>query len=224
MKLALLGCIHGNPWAFEAVLEDLARMGVQERYLLGDLVGDAPGNNDVVAEVRKRNLSALMGHWDAACVTGDASLLREGAPEADPEGLRNALARVRGALEPTHQAFLLGLPKSLRLTVEGVRLHLAHGSPHRLTVGVAPEDAAAHRASLEAARADVFGCAHTHRAFVARAGPGLVVNAGSVGQSADGPEASYALVTLESGKAEAVIRRVAYDVAAWQKARAAAER
>ncbi|MEA2444511.1 MAG: hypothetical protein QOJ12_1803, partial [Thermoleophilales bacterium] len=47
--MALLSDVHGNLPAFQAVLDDIARVGVDERWCLGDLVGYGAQPDECVA-------------------------------------------------------------------------------------------------------------------------------------------------------------------------------
>ena len=67
---------------------------------------------------------------------------------------------------------------------------------------------------LKKVGADVMALGHTHQAFEWRGeGGGLVFNPGAVGQPRNGDtRASFAILSVESGKVEVEIRQVEYDI------------
>ena len=65
VRLALISDIHGNRLALDAVLEELAREGVDEFVCLGDVaVGPQPA--ETLERVRELKCPVVMGNWDAA--------------------------------------------------------------------------------------------------------------------------------------------------------------
>jgi putative phosphoesterase len=64
MKIGLISDIHGNYEALKEVLDSLDRMQVTEIYCLGDVVGYYSQVNECCEELRKRNISCLMGNHD----------------------------------------------------------------------------------------------------------------------------------------------------------------
>ncbi|MCD6416676.1 MAG: metallophosphoesterase family protein [Planctomycetes bacterium] len=63
---ALVSDIHGNLEAFEAVLKEIARLGVEEIWCLGDIVGYGPDPIACTNLVRQNCSLALMGNHDWA--------------------------------------------------------------------------------------------------------------------------------------------------------------
>ena len=47
-KIALLSDIHGNTTALEAVLEDAEKVGVEEYWLLGDILMPGTGRKNIL--------------------------------------------------------------------------------------------------------------------------------------------------------------------------------
>ena len=58
VRIALLSDVHGNLPAFEAVLADIAKEGVDARWCLGDLVGYGAQPDECVALARSLRRSA----------------------------------------------------------------------------------------------------------------------------------------------------------------------
>jgi predicted phosphodiesterase len=64
MTIALFSDVHANLPAFEAMLLDIDSRKVDAVYCLGDLVGYNVWPNEVIAEIRKRDIATLAGNHD----------------------------------------------------------------------------------------------------------------------------------------------------------------
>lgn len=64
MKRAIISDIHGNLEALRAVLEDIDRVGVDEIFCLGDVVGYGPNPCECVRLVQERCGMVLLGNHD----------------------------------------------------------------------------------------------------------------------------------------------------------------
>lgn len=64
MKLAVISDIHANLPAFEAVLADIDRRGIDEILCLGDMVGKGPHPAEVFDLCMKRCKQNLLGNWE----------------------------------------------------------------------------------------------------------------------------------------------------------------
>jgi putative phosphoesterase len=87
---------------------------------------------------------------------------------------------------------ILGLPPSLDLTLEGLRIHVSHG--HELG---SPRPASL----LHHYTADVIVFGHTHKPLIERHGRTLVVNPGAAGPRRFNLKPSVGLLTLQHGEA-----------------------
>jgi len=68
VRVALISDVHGNLPAFEAVLEDIAREGVDARWCLGDLVGYGAQPDECVALARESCDVCLVGNHDLVVI------------------------------------------------------------------------------------------------------------------------------------------------------------
>lgn len=64
MRLAIFSDVHSNLPALAAVLADIAAAGVDDRYVLGDLVGYAPWPNEVLELLQREAMPVVMGNYD----------------------------------------------------------------------------------------------------------------------------------------------------------------
>ncbi len=225
MKLAILGDIHANLVAFEAVLEDVeARGGFDELWCLGDVVGYGPDPHACIQLLRGYRHICVAGNHDLAAVGSiDTSDFNRDAARACEWTARQ--------LSADDVDYLQGLP--LRLERSGFTL--VHGSP-RQPVWEYVTSVAAACDNFTHFGTDSCLVAHSHIPLVFRQSgdgrcygqkitgetslaPGqdrIIMNPGAVGQPRDGdPRASYAL--YDSSRHVVHHCRVSYDVTATQK-------
>ena len=215
-RIALFSDVHGNLPALQATLEDIEPRGLDGAYCLGDLVGYGGEPNGVIDLVRDSAISTILGNYDqgVAWETGDCGCFY---PDEAAERVGEAsYAFTAAAVTDENKAWLRGLPRELRITLEGRRIHLVHGSPRRINEYLLKDrDDRTYERLAEAETADVLVFGHTHQFWQRRFGQVTFVNVGSVGQPRDGdPRAGY--VILEVGKPDitAELVRVDYDVEA----------
>lgn len=228
-RIALYSDIHGNLLALDAVLADIERVGIPERYCLGDLVGYGPWPREVIARVRETGDLVVRGNYDDGVGgrKGDCGCYY-GTDDARADGVAS-YEFTDAALDDAERAWLIGLPDDVRFEAEGLRVLLCHGSPRRINEYLMPDRPDAHLAKLAAeAGADVICVGHVHTAYhrvvpVADGGLAHWISDGSVGKPKDGdPRACWAELVLHDGDAEALFHRVAYDVSATADAMLAA--
>lgn len=218
MKFAAIADVHGNRPALEAVLADIAALGIDEVVNLGDHVSgplEAAATADLLIA---HGFPSVQGDQDRILV----ELWQSGG---------SARSDFR-QLERRHFDWLASMPPTLTYKD---RVLLCHASPTddaAFWLDSIADDGSVHAAPITAIEAEAEGigaelilCGHTHIARMVRLRDGrLVVNPGSVGLSGyDGkspvpyvvevgtPHACYAI--LEHGAAgwSASIRYVPYD-------------
>jgi putative phosphoesterase len=212
MRLAFLSDVHANLPALEAVMDDIARIGVDATYGLGDLVGYAPWPNEVLQRLQEASIPVVMGNYDEG--TG-FDLAECGCAYTDPAERMlgdRSFAWTKAATSDAHKRWLQGLPREIRLDSEQERLLLVHGSPRRINEYLYEDKPEATFARIAAgANADWIVFGHTHRPYLKTVGSTTFLNVGSAGKPKDGdPRACWALLDTSSG--EASFHRVAYDV------------
>lgn len=215
-RLAIFGDIHANLPALEVVLADLAvQPDVDRAYCLGDLVGYAPFPNEVIARIRASGFPTIVGNYDdgTGFDRGDCGCAYRD-PEAKALGERS-FAWTKAHVTPENKAFLRSLPFDIRVTLDGLRLLLVHGSPRRINEYLyedRPETSFQRLAATSDADVIVFG--HTHIPYTKRVDGVLFVNIGSAGKPKDGdPRACYVILETHDGTMEVEYRRVEYPVA-----------
>ena len=223
MRLALLSDVHSNLPALEAVLEDIDTVGVEDRYVLGDLVGYAPWPNEVLDRLQAEGIGVVMGNYDEG--TGfDADDC--GCAYTDPT--EKALGDrsfdwTKAHTTDANKAWLQTLDREIRFDADGLRFLLVHGSPRRINEYLYEDKPDSTFARIAAAAdADVIVCGHTHKPYEKSVAGTWFINVGSAGKPKDGdPRACWALV--DSAARTVRFRRVAYDVERSEQAILASE-
>jgi putative phosphoesterase len=218
VRIAIFSDVHGNLPALEAVLTDIATVGVDGRYVLGDLVGYAPWPNEVLERLQAERIPAVMGNYDDG--TGfdrDECGCAYTDPTEKALGDRS-FAWTKAHTSDANKAWLRNLAPEIRFEAGGLRYLLVHGSPRRTNEYLyedKPDSTFARIAT--GAGADVIVCGHTHRPYEKRVVGTRFINVGSAGKPKDGdPRACWVLIDATTRLAE--IRRVAYDVEAAARA------
>ena len=170
MPYALLSDIHGNMRAFEAVLDELARLGIEEAIVLGDVAqgGDEPAA--VLDRLAERGWPVVLGNAD--------HFLLEIPTETNEELTEEDLARrewSRSQLDQRHLEQIRGMHP----TYERDGLLAFHGSPRHFEDILLPdtEDVSPWRVDGYA----LLAGGHTHFQWTTRIGDAVYVNPGSVG-------------------------------------------
>lgn len=215
--LAVLSDIHGNIWALEEVLADIARRGVSRIVDLGDSL-DGPLEPRATADLlRSLDVAGVRGN-------GERSVLDPAAAASN-----RSAAFARASLGPDHLAWLGERP--LTRSIDGVLL--CHGTPSADAVYLL-EEAPLHGQQLRSADeitallgdtpARLVLCGHSHLPRSVGLPDGrLVVNPGSVGLPAyrdnqpphametGSPQARYALVESRGDQWGVELVAVPYD-------------
>lgn len=221
MRYAILGDIHSNLTALQAVMEAIRVDGVDQILSVGDVVGYGAAPSECIQILRENSVVAVMGNHDAA-VVGELETIFFN------QHARAAVEWTRTAISGEEMAWLTCMP----LTWQDDFITLAHGSyekPELFQYVQTPTDA---DASLELLERPVCFIGHTHvpvsmlrladdplrTGYTLDAeldlGDSIValINAGSVGQPRDdNPQTGY--VIYDSDTRVVTFRRLDYDIA-----------
>lgn len=209
MLIAVLGDIHGNHSALNAVLNDIDDIGILTIFHTGDCVCGHPGNRTVVDLLRQRNIPGAKGYWDHLLVR----YIRKQktiAAKKDPEQLA-LLDAAYNECTSAQIEYLNGLPRTGLHTIDAINIAVCHGTINSHQDVLAPDDDDAkymRQRELQPARIIVSGS--THKPHARLLGDTLFVNPGSVGMNDDGL-ARYAIISTEEDPWSAEFKAIPYS-------------
>jgi len=215
MKLAVLGDIHSNLEAFEAVLADLDKQRPDRLFCVGDIVGYGPNPRECLALIRERGIETVQGNHDYYVANDDE--LSAFQPLA-----QTTIYWHKVVCNAKEQAFLRSLPWALSTNDVQV-LHTPTIGENRWRYILDMPDI---KAAFANTQGQIVFIGHTHRpgiyldeepilkirkmSLTLPTDPRVLVNVGAVGQPRDGdPRACWCL--YDSTRRHVQIRRCKYD-------------
>ena len=212
MKVALIGDVHANLPALEAVLAHAREREVEAIWNVGDFVGYGAFPDEVVRRLRQVEAVSIVGNYDLKVLKFPHKQEKWKQSKQPEKWL--AFKWAYENLSDESRNYLSSLPQEVRLEIAGKSILLTHASPasneEPLTTDT-PQERMQELAHL--AQADVVVCGHSHQHFVRQVGGVWFINTGSVGRSDDGdPRAAYAILRLQPGRLAVRNFRVAYEV------------
>jgi predicted phosphodiesterase len=221
-RIALISDQHANDIAFEAVADDIERIGVDQIICLGDVAQGGAQPVETLARLRRLGAETVLGNAD--------DFLLE-VPTDSPEEITESQLAVRewtlGRLAPEDLELIRGFRPTIEVTVDGRTLLCFHASPRSYEDVLLPE---AEGVALEPwlADADLLAGGHTHRQWTRQIGRALFVNPGSVGLAFDQheseedvrirPVAEYAIAFVGDTGVSVEFRRIPYSLQELRKA------
>jgi len=217
-RVALISDIHANEVALRAVLDDIDRVGVDLIACLGDVATLGPRPREVLALLRERCATFILGNHDEYMFSPD--LIHHHS--RDPAVLET-VAWGRDQLLPEDISFVETFAPTVKLSLgDAGDLFLFHGSPASNIFDILSETPDTKLSELlNGHHAAVMAAGHTHIQMVRQHRGTLVVNPGSVGlpferYAAGGPPtimgyAEYGIVEATNRDVAVGLRRVALD-------------
>ncbi len=214
MKIALIGDVHANLPALEAVLNHARGSGADQIWNSGDFVGYNAFPEQVVQRLRAEDAVSVIGNYDLKTL----QFPRKGKKWKKKKRPEKWLA-FKWAYEQLSEAsrnYLASLPEQRRMTIAGKKILLVHGSPSSVDEHLYSDTPRKRLAELaHLAGANLIICGHSHEAFVRHVASSWFINTGSVGRPDDGdPRSTYAMLELRGEAFEVRHSRVPYDVEA----------
>ncbi|HUL38768.1 MAG TPA: YfcE family phosphodiesterase [Methanomassiliicoccales archaeon] len=209
-KVAVIGDVHGNLQALEAVLKDAKRRGADIVLNTGDMLGYGANPEESVRLLRSLPSISVIGNYDLKAFRIHDR--KEPWPEGKSKDKLLSFEWAYDHVSPSTRAWLKSLPKEVRIEVGGTRLLMVHGSPDSMDEHLGPETPVRRLEEIaRTADADLLIMGHSHRSMSRMVGGTRFLNPGSVGRQDDGdPRASYAILRLQPFMVS--LNRVAYDV------------
>ncbi|MDP2127601.1 MAG: metallophosphoesterase family protein [Pseudohongiella sp.] len=196
MRLALIGDIHGNHLALQAVLNAAIAQSVDLLLVTGDLVGYYFAPLKVLEQLAAWEKFVVRGnHEDMLAASRVDTKFSHEVEKRYGCGVRLAIEQ----LSDKQLDDLCSLPHPLELSLGGLRILLCHGSPWDVDQYIYPDAGSDLMIRFDSYDFDVVVMGHTHYPMIREMGKTLLVNPGSVGQPRNRqPGASWALLDTES--------------------------
>ncbi|GGH14778.1 metallophosphoesterase family protein [Mucilaginibacter phyllosphaerae] len=210
MKIGVISDIHGNHYALQAVLSSARKIGVEQIFVLGDIVGYYY-RPDLILE--------MLAEWPHQFVRGNHEdiLLNLKKGLLDAEELKKKYAsgheQALWRLTEQQQQYLFNLPTQLSVKVNDTTFQLNHGSPRSIDEYLYPDTDTEILESCNSNEHDFVLIGHSHYAFTYQCRHSLLVNSGSVGQSRQKGGAAYWSV-IDTDDKSLEMQVTAYDTTA----------
>lgn len=198
MKIALFSDIHANLPALEGFFQDVDKREIDAIYCLGDLVGYNIWPNEVIEEIRRRNIPTIAGNYDFGI--GRNSDECGCAYKSDEEKANGAvsISLTNELISEKNRNYLRCLPAHIRLEYNlndlQLNLLLVHGSPRKINEYLFEDrDEKSLLRILGNANADILCFGHTHKPYHRILNSGAegnpiyrhAINLGSIGKPKD---------------------------------------
>jgi putative phosphoesterase len=208
MKVALIGDVHANLPALEAVLEDAHGRDVEAIWNVGDFVGYGAFPDEVVKRLQQEEALSIVGNYDLKALK-----VSKKKGSKNPEKWF-AFKWARDNLSKPSRRYLKSLPEEIRLEIAGKRILLTHGSPASNKEHITPDTPEERLHELiDLADADIIICGHSHQPFKRKFEGVWFINTGSVGRPDDGdPRACYAVMIIRPRFFQLRHYRIEYDI------------
>lgn len=213
----VFGGPYGNLEATEAVLAEGARLGIPPGRTIctGDVVAYCADPQATVDALRAAGVAVVMGNVEEALAAGAEDC---GCGFAEGSECDSLTAQwygfARAEIDGETARWMAGLPRALRFTLGGRRLHVTHGAPSRINRYIfASTPAAEPAAEIAATGCDGVVAGHSGLPFTRVVGGGLWHDAGAAGMPAnDGtPRTWYSVLRARDGAVAIEHRALAYD-------------
>jgi putative phosphoesterase len=161
MKLGIISDIHGDVYRLKQALAVLEANDVHKIVCAGDIVQGISRADEVVKIITEKHIECVRGNHDRWYFEFDKD---------------------RDQSDSTSQ-FLLSLPQTRKLTLNEMRILIAHGTPWN-DAEIVTADTLSHHADRFAAELasqyDLLILGHTHRPMLVRLGNLQIINPGSI--------------------------------------------
>ena len=222
IKIALLSDIHGNTTALKAVLEDAKRAGVEEYWLLGDILMPGTGRRHLLNLLEELPITVqILGNWEDSLWRAMKGLLDPS--RASHRYLMRHCQYILEEIRPEEIESMQSLPMQVHREVSGLRVGITHHLPDknwgRELIHIGDQKDFDRLVTNPPCDIAVYG--HIHQQFF-RYGSGgeLILNPGSIGQPfflqanlRKDLRAMYAILEFDDrGLKDVDFRRVTYDI------------
>lgn len=219
MKIAIISDIHANKEAFEIALKEIEKQNTDKIFCLGDvaMAGYAPNETmELIFDLIEKygdNFKIIQGNTDNMIANYTEELFELAKNKFPCMGY--ALNDDLKIIDKKYIEFLKNLPKEKYLEINGVKIHLVHGSPRKQDENIYPNLSSKEIEEMAInSQAELIFCGHTHIPCGYSLDNGkTVVNVGSIGRSMTQDKMPYwAMLEIdENGKFQIEHKTIKYD-------------
>jgi predicted phosphodiesterase len=214
----LIGDVHANLPALEAVLAHARGHGVTAVWNIGDFLGYGAFPEEVVERLRQEDVVSIIGNYDLKVLKFPRKDQKWRTTKHPLKWL--AFKWAYNQLSAESLEYLHSLPEEIILVANDVEFLLVHGSPASKDEALGPDTPNERLAELDQLARDKYGrtfegiiFGHSHQAFARQVGNTWFINTGTVGKPGNGdPRACYALMDVSAGEIKVEHFRLEYDV------------
>lgn len=211
MKIAVLSDIHGNITAFNAVLKDINKIGVDKFIIAGDHVVDCPDPNEVLDKIKKLDAYVIKGNREEYILNYHKGLHNDWKTHKQMA----ATVWTYNVMNKENLKYIEGLKPQLKISLPGTdAIRVVHGSPSNIYEELYPDKYPERlEKALKNLKEPVLICGHTHHPWSRMVHDKLVVNPGSVGVPFNKNScAEYAVLTWQDDKWKVSHYQAEYDL------------
>jgi predicted phosphodiesterase len=210
MTIALFSDIHANLPALDAFFKDVDSRRPDAIYCLGDLVGYNIWPNEVINEIRKRNIPTIAGNYDFGIgrASDDCGCAYKTDKEKDMGKI--SISFTNSIVKKEERKYLRTLPAHIKvefqLNNDKLNLLMVHGSPRKINEYLFEDrDEKSLLRIMQDADADIMCFGHTHKPYHRILDSGdkekihfrHAINIGSIGKPKDNnPKGCYVLLKI----------------------------
>jgi predicted phosphodiesterase len=211
MKIALFSDVHANLPALQGFFKDVDSRNPDSIYCLGDLVGYNVWPNEVVNEIKKRNIPTIAGNYDYGIgrMSNECGCAYKTDNEKDNGKI--SIAFTNAIMKEEERKYLRTLPAHIKvefkLNEDTLNLLLVHGSPRKINEYLFEDrEEKSMLRIMQDANADILCFGHTHKPYHRILNAGVdgknhfrhAINIGSVGKPKDGnSKGGYVMLTIK---------------------------
>ncbi len=217
MTIALFSDIHANLPAIEAFFKDVERRKADSIYCLGDLVGYNIWPNEVINEIRKRNIPTIAGNYDFGIGRASADCGCAYKTDKEKEMGKVSISFTNSIVNSDERKYLRTLPAHIKvefqLNDDRLNLLLVHGSPRKINEYLFEDrEEKSLLRIMHDADADIMCFGHTHKPYHRALAETTedktkyrhAINIGSVGKPKDNDSRGcYVLLTIHENSSVA---------------------
>jgi predicted phosphodiesterase len=210
MTIALFSDIHANLPALEAFFNDVDARKPDSIYCLGDLVGYNIWPNEVINEIRKRNIPTIAGNYDFGIGRLSNQCGCAYNTDAEREMGDVSISFTNSIVKDVERNYLRTLAAHIKvefqLNDDKLNLLLVHGSPRKINEYLFEDrEEKSLLRIMEQADADIMCFGHTHKPYHRILNSGSTeqphfrhaINIGSVGKPKDNDNRGcYVMLTI----------------------------